>query len=308
MPPTAIEDPIDQPHSEKTGIVYATTAYFLWAVMPLYWALLISIPAIEVATHRVLWCAICVFILSALRGRLKHLMAIVRNPKLVGTLAITSILITTNWAVFIYCVESHQLVAASLGYFITPLISIALGVTLLGERVTRTKLIAIGLATLAVIWQAVEVGTVPWVSLVLAFSFGIYGYLRKQTPVDSLDGLTVETCLLFPVTLVLVLFWGVTGTGAIPYAGARLVTLLIFAGPLTAIPLVLFAAGARRVPLVTLGFLQFLSPTLTLVLAVTLLGESFTRTDVIGFACVWGALVLVALEGRIRRVAAGRSL
>jgi len=304
MPPTSI----DHPDNHRTGVIYATTAYLLWAVMPLYWALLTAVPAIEVAIHRVLWCAICVFPLSLLRKRLPDLIAILRNPKLVGTLALTSILITSNWAIFIYCVESKQLIAASLGYYITPLISIVLGVTLLGEHITRIKLAAIALATVAVIWQAVELGYIPWVSLALAFSFGFYGYLRKQTPVDSLDGLTIETCLLFPICLTLVLYWAVTGTGAMPYAGAKLTTLLIFTGPITAVPLVLFAAGARRVSMVTLGFLQFLSPSLTLALAVTLLGESFSRTDTIAFACVWGALLIVGLEGRIRRVAAGRSL
>src|SRR6185437_1293203 len=168
------EDPtdIDHPHAERHGIIYASTAYLIWAVMPLYWNLLVYVPSVELATHRILWCAICVFAISALRGRLPHLRQIVRNPKLLRTLMLTSVLITCNWTIFIYCVESHQLVAASLGYYITPLISIAL-------------------ATAAVVWQAVELGYIPWVSPALAFSFGFYGYFRKLTPVDSLDGLTV---------------------------------------------------------------------------------------------------------------------
>lgn len=304
------EDPtdIDHPHAERHGIIYASTAYLIWAVMPLYWNLLVYVPSVELATHRILWCAICVFAISALRGRLPHLRQIVRNPKLLRTLMLTSVLITCNWTIFIYCVESHQLVAASLGYYITPLISIALGVALLGERITPVKIGAIALATAAVVWQAVELGYIPWVSPALAFSFGFYGYFRKLTPVDSLDGLTVETCLLFPITLLLVGYWFVDGTGAFPKAGAYTNTLLVFAGPLTAIPLVLFAAGARRVPMVTLGFLQFMSPTLTLVIAVAFLGEHFTRLDVITFGCVWGALLIVGLEGRIRRFAAGRAL
>jgi len=302
------EDPIDHPHAERHGIFYAGTAYLIWAVMPLYWNLLVAVPAVELATHRVLWCAISVFAISLIRGRIPHLIQIVRNPKLLRTLLLTSVLITCNWTIFIYCVETQQLVAASLGYYITPLISIALGVVLLGERITPIKIAGIALATAAVIWQAIELGYIPWVSPVLAFSFGFYGYFRKLTPVDSLDGLTVETCLLFPITLVLVGYWFEDGTGAFPKAGAYTNALLIGAGPLTAIPLVLFAAGARRVRMVTLGFLQFLSPTLTLILAVALLGEHFTRLDVITFGCVWGALLIVGLEGRIRRFAAGRAL
>ncbi len=302
------EDPIDHPHAERTGIIYASTAYLIWAVMPLYWNLLVYVPSVELATHRILWCAICVFAISLARGRFAHLMLIVRTPKLLRTLMLTSILITCNWTIFIYCVESHQLVAASLGYYITPLISIVLGITLLGEHVTPVKLVAIGLAAAAVVWQAIQLGYIPWVAPALAFSFGFYGYFRKLTPVDSLDGLTVETCLLFPITIVLVAFWFWNGTGAFPKAGAYTNALLILAGPLTAIPLVLFAAGARRVRMVTLGFLQFLSPTLTLIIAVAFLGEEFTRLDVIAFGCVWGALTIVALEGRIRRFAAGRAL
>ncbi|HVZ68377.1 MAG TPA: EamA family transporter RarD [Rhizomicrobium sp.] len=302
------EDPIDHPHAERHGILYAGSAYLIWAVMPLYWNLLAVVPAVELATHRILWCAICVFTISLARGRLLHLVRIVRDRKLLPTLMLTSVLITCNWTIFIYCVESRQLVAASLGYYITPLISIALGVVLLGERVTPVKILAIALATAAVVWQAVQLGYIPWVAPALAFSFGFYGYFRKLTPVDSLDGLTIETCLLFPVTLALVSYWNFNGTGAFPRAGVYIDTLLVFGGPLTAVPLVLFAAGARRVRMVTLGFLQFLSPTLTLILAVALLGEHFTRLDVITFGCVWGALLIVSLEGRIRRFAAGRAL
>ena len=303
-----MSDPIDHPHAERTGIAYASTAYLIWAVMPLYWNLLVAVPYVELATHRILWCAISVFAISLARGRIAHLIEIVRTPKLLRTLMLTSILITCNWTIFIYCVESHQLVAASLGYYITPLISIVLGITLLGEHVTPIKLAAIALAAAAVVWQAIQLGYIPWVAPALAFSFGFYGYFRKLTPVDSLDGLTVETCLLFPITIVLVGFWFLNGTGAFPKAGAYTNSLLIFAGPLTAFPLVLFAAGARRVRMVTLGFLQFLSPTLTLIIAVAFLGEAFTRLDGVAFGCVWGALVIVALEGRIRRFADGRAL
>lgn len=303
-----IENSIDHPHAERTGIVYAGSAYLIWAVMPLYWKVLSHIPSVELAVHRILWCAISVFFISLARGRMPYLAEIVRNRRLLGTLALTSVLITCNWTIFIYCVESSQLIAASLGYYITPLISIALGVFLLGERVTPVKIGALLLASAAVIWQAVQIGYIPWVAPALAFSFGFYGYFRKQTPVDSLDGLTVETCLLFPVTLLLVIVWYANGTGAFSLSGTATDALLMLAGPLTAIPLVLFSAGARRVRLVTLGFLQFLSPTLTLFLAVAFLGEHFTRADIVTFCCVWGALLIVSLEGRIRRFAAGRAL
>jgi chloramphenicol-sensitive protein RarD len=161
-------------------------------------------------------------------------------------------------------------------------------------------LAALALATAAVAVQAISLGGIPWIAPALALTFGFYGYVRKLTPVDALEGLTIETCLLLPVTIALVVFWAVKGSGAFPSANLGRDALLMFTGPLTAVPLVLFAAGARRIRLTTLGFLQFLSPTITLLVATLLLHEPFTRTNVIGFGCVWSALVLVSLEGRLQ--------
>lgn len=286
---------------EGRGVLYAGSAYAFWGIVPLYWRLLSDVPPFEITIHRVLWCAICVMIVSVSRRRLWHILSVVRTPRMFGALVLTSLLITTNWTIYIWCVASHQLVEASLGYYITPLISIALGVVLLGERISRLRLVAIGLAGAAVAIQAIELGHIPWIAPALALSFGFYGYVRKLTPVDSLDGLTIETCLLFPLTLALVVSWAIKGTGAFPSTNILRDVLLVAAGPLTAVPLVLFAAGARRVRMTTLGFLQYLSPSITLVVATVLLGEPFTRIDAITFACVWGALVLVALEAPLLR-------
>jgi chloramphenicol-sensitive protein RarD len=181
----------------------------------------------------------------------------------------------------------------------TPLVSIALGVVVLGERISRFRAIAIALAGVAVVVQALALGHVPWIAPALALSFGFYGYVRKLTPVDSMDGLTIETCLLLPVTVPLLALWAFQGSGAFPAPTLARDALLIGTGPLTAVPLVLFAAGARRVRLTTLGFMQYFSPTITLLVATFLLGEPFTRANLITFACVWAALVLVSLEGRL---------
>jgi chloramphenicol-sensitive protein RarD len=188
-----------------------------------------------------------------------------------------------------------------LGYYLTPLVSIGLGVVLLGEKVSRLRLAAIGLATLAVVVQAFELGTVPWVAPALALSFGFYGYMRKLTPVDALDGLTVETVLLLPVTLAVLGAFAVQGSGAFDLAHPVRDLLLIGGGPITLVPLVLFAAGARRIRMTTLGLLQYLSPSLTLIVATVLMHETFTRVDAITFACVWSALALTAVEGRVLR-------
>jgi len=289
---------------DPRGIALALAAYGLWGIVPIYWRLLSKVPAFEITVHRVLWCALFVLALSLARGRWRQLAAMARNLPLLGTLALTSVLISVNWTIYIYCVATHQLVESSLGYYINPLVSIVLGVTLFGERLSRLRLVAVLLATGAVAVQAVELGHLPWIAPALALSFGFYGYFRKKADVDALDGLTVETWILFPLTFGLVLYWGVSGSGAFPSAGFTADALLILGGPITALPLAMFAAGAQRIRLSTLGFLQYFSPTITLALAVFGFGETFSRTDAITFGLVWAALLLVALESRLPRKAA----
>jgi chloramphenicol-sensitive protein RarD len=292
----------DHPEEGK-GILFAGGAYTIWGFFPLYWRLLTGVGPLELTVHRVFWCAIAVAIVTLARGRFWHVMAVVRTRRVIGGLVVTSLLISVNWTIFIYCVSTHQLVEASLGYYMTPLVSIALGVLLLGEKISKLRLAAIGLAGIAVIVQAFELGHFPWIAPALAVSFGFYGYMRKLIPVDALDGLTIETGLLFPLTAAAVVILALSGSGAFPSANIVRDALLVGSGPLTAVPLVMFAAGARRVRLTTLGFLQYFSPTITLALATMLLGEPFTRVDVLTFACVWAALVLIGLESRLSRLA-----
>lgn len=274
-------------------------AYGLWGIAPLYWRLLDGVPPFQVTLHRIAWCALFVMIVAFFRGRMAQIMAIVRTPRLLGTLALTGILISLNWTIYIYCVASRQLVEASLGYYLNPLISIALGVLLLGEHMSRLRLAALLLATLAVAIKAVSLGHFPWIAPVLAVSFGFYGYFRKLAPVDALDGLLIESWVILPVSAGLLIYWYMVGTAAFPSPDRTRDALLIGAGPITAIPLALFAAGARRMRLSTLGFLQYFSPSITLVLAIFGFGEKFARLDAVAFGCVGIGLVLVALEGRI---------
>ena len=292
-PPGATDD--------MRGIALAAGAYVFWGVVPVYWRWLSNVAPFEITVHRVLWCALFVIGVTIVRGRTAVLLAMFRLPKLIATLALTSVLISANWLIYIYCVASHQLVEASLGYYIVPLLSIALGVFLLGEKMSRLRLFAVGLAAIAVIVKTVEVGRAPWIALVLALSFGFYGFFRKRAPVEALDGLTIETLLLFPFTVALVLYWTITGTGSFTLDHPLTDGLLVFGGPLTAVPLAMFAAGARRIRLTTLGFLQYLSPSITLSVAVFGFGEAFTKSDAITFGCVWAALILVAVEGRFNR-------
>jgi chloramphenicol-sensitive protein RarD len=290
----------DRAHSDDpAGIACAVLSYGLWGIVPLYWRLLDGVPPFELTVHRIVWCALFVMAVALLRGRTAQIITIIRTPRLVGMLALTGFLVSLNWTVYIYCVASRQLVEASLGYYINPLISIALGVLLFGEHMSRLRLIAVLLATLAVAVKAVSLGHFPWIAPVLALSFGFYGYFRKLAPVDALDGLLIETGIILPVSGALLLYWYAIGTAAFPSSHWTRDALLIGAGPVTAIPLALFAAGARRIRLSTLGFLQYLSPSITLLLAIFGFDERFTRLDALAFGCVWFALVLVALEGRM---------
>lgn len=286
------------PPDDPVGFVCAVLAYGLWGIVPLYWRLLDGVSPFEVTAHRIVWCALFVMVVALLRRRWKQLVAIVRAPKIFGMLALTGVLISGNWTVYIYCVASHQLVESSLGYYINPLLSIALGVIFLGEHMSRTRLIALALAGAAVLAKAVSLGHFPWIALVLAFSFGFYGYFHKLAPVDALDGLLVETWVVLPVAAALLVMWRIQGSAAFPSADLGRDALLIGAGPITAVPLALFAAGARRIRLSTLGFLQYLSPTITLALAVFGFHESFSRLDAVAFGLVWAALILVAAETR----------
>ncbi len=296
-----------QPHNETAGILYAASAYSIWGVLPLYWHVLGNVPPFELSFHRMVWCALFAVAVTLAAGRTKAVLSAVRSRKVLLALVVSSILIAANWTIYIYSVAKAELVEASLGYYINPLLSIALGIFLLGEKLSPLRIAAIALAGIAVSFKAFGLGHFPWIALGLAVSFGFYGYVRKLTPVAAFDGLTIETCILFPLTAGILLFWGWQGTGQFTTAHWGTDTLLILGGPITALPLALFAAGARRVRMSTLGFLQYLSPSITLLIATLVLHEPFTAGDAATFGCVWLALVLVALDGRVGRRSAVRA-
>jgi chloramphenicol-sensitive protein RarD len=292
------------PAEENAGILYAAAAYGIWGILPLYWRSLSSIPPMELTVHRIFWCALFLGIVTAVRGHLPRVLLALRDRRMLATLALTSVLIAGNWTVFLYSISTGQLVEGALGYYITPLLSFMLGFAFFGEAISRLRWAAIALAGGAVAVQIIALGHFPWIALTLAFSFGLYGYFRKRAAIAALDGLFIETGLMFPLTVVLIGYWLLTGASSFPGQGLTKDALLVIGGPLTAIPLVLFAAGARRIRMTTLGFLQYVAPSLTLLLAVTVLGEPFTRIDLIVFGFVWTALVLVGLEGRFFRASA----
>lgn len=281
------------------GVIYAASAYVTWGIIPIFWKFLEQVGdvgAVEIVLHRIVWTL--VFAVAALGAwyRLPKLWAALKSPKALAALTASALLIAVNWGLFIWAVTADRIIDTSLGYYINPLVSFVLGVVWLGERLTKLQLIAVGLAVIGVINQTMVVGYLPWISLVLAISFGIYGLIRKMVPVESLEGLAVEALILAPVSLGYLIYLAAQGEGAFMHQGLGLDLMLILSGPLTAIPLLLFAAGARLVPLSTMGFLQYLAPSISLLVAVFLYGETFTQAHAVTFALIWSALALVSWE------------
>lgn len=288
---------------ENAGILYAVGAYLLWGFLPLYWSLLHEVSAIEMTAHRILWCVVILGFLTVIRGRTAEILAILRNPTTLWTLAATSALITVNWTLFMYALVTNQIVETSLGYYMTPVISFAFGIIFFRERPSRIRIFCIGLATCGVMVQLVAFGRLPWIALSLAVTFGFYGYFRKRAPVAAMDGLLVETAIVVPFAAALIAWWYAQGTGLFLIGNIKRDLLLIVGGGLTIAPLALFAAGMRRVRMTTMGFLQYMAPTISLIVAVFGFGEPFDLGDLISFAFIWVAIAIAAFDGLTSKAA-----
>jgi len=279
------------------GILYAALAYTFWGLFPIYFHLLAQVPALEVVMHRTVWSL--VFLLGVLLVR-KHwgwLPALLRKPRVLGAFALSALLLSSNWLMYVWAVQNGHVLDSSLGYFILPLVNVAMGYVLLHERPRRGQWVAVALAGAGVVWLTVQAGHLPWIALVLALTFGFYGLLRKVAVLGALEGLALETMMLAPVALAVLGWWAGQGQGVLVEGDMRMVGLLLLAGPLTAIPLLLFAAGARRVPLTTMGILQYISPSLQFALGVWMFGEPFESARFAGFALIWTALLVYSVEG-----------
>ena len=251
---------------------------------------------LEVLCHRVFWAVLLLLAIGWWQDRLADVREVLRQPRTVRLLAASTVLIAVNWLVYIYAVVHGRMLEASLGYYINPLVNVLLGVLVLHERLQRLERVAVALAAAGMSWLAMHLGQPPWISLALAVSFGLYGLVRKVAPVGALTGLTVETLLLLPFALGTLAFKLGTQRAVFLSGDTRLDVLLLLAGPLTAFPLLCFAGAARRLPLSTLGFLQYLSPTLQFLLAVLVYGEPFRRAQAGAFAFIWAALALFAYQ------------
>ncbi|MDE2176494.1 MAG: EamA family transporter RarD [Betaproteobacteria bacterium] len=281
----------------NSGVVYALTAYVIWGLFPLYFKALEQVPSLQILAHRMAWSLLFVALLLAVLKRWSWMRLLREQPALLARFALSAVLLSSNWGIYIWAVNSNHVVDASLGYYINPLVNVALGSVLLHERLRGLQWVALAIAAAGVTVMAIEVGHVPWISLSLALTFGSYALLRKTAPLGALEGLAVETAVLFPLA-VAYLFW-LSTQGMNAFASADLSTrwLLVAAGPVTTIPLLLFAAGARRMSMTLLGVLQYITPTLQLALGVWLYHEPFAAAKMIGFGLVWVGLAVFLLDG-----------
>jgi chloramphenicol-sensitive protein RarD len=279
------------------GFAPAAAAFAIWGLFPLYFHFLHQVSAVQVIAHRVVWSCVFVLVWIIARGELSTLRATLANRGVVWRLALTATLISINWLVYVWGVMNGHVVETSLGYFIGPLVNVLLGVVLLSERLTPAQWTAVALASAGVVYLTVTAGRLPWIALTLAFSFAVYGLIRKVVNVESLPGLATETLVLVPFAAVYLLWCESAGTGALGHVGPTVTALLIGSGPLTAITLFLFAYGTRLLPYSTVGVLQYIAPTLQFACGVFALHEPFERTRAIGFTVIWTALLIYAGEG-----------
>ena len=280
----------------RRGALFGATAYLLWGVFPLYFPLLKPAGSVEVLAHRVVWSLAVVAILVQATRRWAGVRAIAADRRKLLRLSAAATVLAVNWGVYIYGVTSGRVVETSLGYFINPLVTVMLGVLVLRERLRKAQYAALGVAAAAVLFLSIENGRPPWIALTLAFSFGTYGLLKKTAVVGALEGLAVETAVLAPLALVFLVALQLQGSSTLVSHGAGHATLLALTGLITAIPLLFFGAAASRVPLTTLGVLQYLAPTMQFLLGVLLFHEALGLARLLGFCLVWAALGLFTAD------------
>ncbi|KUM02241.1 EamA family transporter RarD [Chromobacterium subtsugae] len=279
------------------GVLYTLGAFICWGLFPLYWKPLHAVPALQILCHRIVWSALFVAVVLTFLRQWGDLRAALRQPRQLAIFGLSSTVLSLNWLIYIWAVNAGHVVEGSLGYFINPLVNVLLGRVFLGERLSRPQSLAVALAALGVIWLTVSAGSLPWIALSLAATFGVYGLLRKKAPLASLPGLALETFLMSPLALAALLWFGWQGQGAFGQMGLGRDLLLMGAGVVTAVPLLMFAAGARRLKLATVGLIQYVGPSIQLALGVMLYDEPFGSDRALGFALIWTALLLYSAVG-----------
>jgi chloramphenicol-sensitive protein RarD len=288
----------------RKGILYGIGAYALWGFFPIYWKFLHLVPALQVIGHRIAWSFIVLAVYILVTRQWRDFRTAAFQWKTIGIYSIAAVLLSLNWLIYVWGVNAGFIVETSLGYFINPLLSVLLGVIFLRERLRLAQWIPVGLAAIGVLYLTVAYGRLPWIALSLAFTFGFYGFVKKLSPLGSLYGLTLETGIVFPLALIYLAFVGLNGSGAFLHDGLSIDILLAGAGFVTTIPLLMFASAARQIPLTVVGLLQYIAPTLQFLIGVFVYKESFDTSHMIGFAFVWVALIIFAVENFVAHRAA----
>lgn len=280
----------------KKGVWLGIGAYAAWGLFPIYWKWLHAVPALQLLAHRIVWSFLLLTGVLLVLRQWRAFRAEALHRRTLGIYLIAGLLLSINWGTYVWAVNAGYIVETSLGYFINPLLNVLLGVFILHERLRRMQWIAVGLATVGVVYLTLVYGSPPWIALTLAFSFGLYGLVKKMAPLGALHGLTLETAILF-IPMLLYLIWAeVNGQGAFLHTDAVSTLLLIGAGIVTVIPLLMFASAVRSIPLSLIGILQYIAPTLQFLIGVLIFGEAFTPTQFVGFGLVWLALMIFTVE------------
>ncbi len=279
------------------GIWYGLGAYTAWGLLPIYWKWLEFIPATQIISHRILWSCLMLLVVLGVSRQFGAFRAAAFNLRVLRIYAVAALLIGINWLIYIWAVNAGYLIETSLGYFINPLFNVLLGVVFLHERLRPWQWVPIGLATAGMLYLAFAYGTLPWIALTLATTFALYGLVKKTAPLGSLQGLTLETGILFLPALFFLIYANNTGQGAFLHNGLVIDVLLVGTGLMTTVPLLMFASAARRIPLSLMGILQYIAPTLQFLLGVLVYHEPFTYAQFVGFALVWVALIIFGVEG-----------
>ena len=283
------------------GVIYAIGAYFLWGIFPVYWKTIQTVPSLEIIGHRMIWSFLFVLSLIIISGNWTVFRATLRDINLLLPFVITALLLSVNWLTYVWAVNAGYIVETSLGYFINPLVNVLLGMVFLKERLRIWQWISVILAGLGIGYLTWRYGSLPWIGLTLAFTFGFYGLIKKKAKVDSTQGFAVETGIMFIPALLLLLILGISGRGVFSTQSVNVKSLLVFTGIATGLPLLLFGTAARIINLSTLGFLQYIAPTMQFLIGVLVYGETFKKENLIGFGMIWLALFIFSIEAVVTR-------
>lgn len=279
---------------KKKGTYLIILAYVLWGVLPLYWQQLNGVKSLEIIAYRILLSLIICFIILVIKQEL-YIFNIFKNKKEISKYILISLLLFINWSTFIYAVTNNLIIDAGMGYYLTPLVSVVLGIVFLKEKLNKSQTIAFVLALIGIIYYIISIGVFPYIALILAFSFSIYGLFKKKIKISGIHSMTIETALLTPIALIILFVIDKSGNISLFYSSNREVLLILLAGVITLTPLVLFAEGTKRIPLIRVGFLQFIGPTLMLLMGL-IMGEKFSYNQIIAFSFIWISLIIYSIS------------